>query len=95
MSKRQTIVTTSSMESEYVACYHATQEVSWKRAVLQEIDLGPTRPTVISIDNTSARSLAGNPVFHARTKHIDVKFHWLREKVADGSMRLEYVPTNL
>ena len=95
MSKRQSIVTTSSRESEYVACYHATQEVSWQRAVLHKIDLGPTGPTVIHIDNTSARSLAGDSVFHARSKHIDVKFHWLREKVADGSMRLEYVPTNL
>ena len=63
--------------------------------MLQEIDLGSTDPTVIHIDNTSARSLTGNPVFRARSKHIDVKFHWLREKVADGYVRLQYVPTNL
>jgi hypothetical protein len=78
MSRRQQIVTTSSMEAEYIAAHYAAQDVVWFRALLQELDLlDSTTPTTLLIDNESARSLAHNPVHHARTKHIDVKFHWL------------------
>ena len=51
-------------------------------------------PTTVYIDNTSARTLALNPVFHARSKHINIKFHWLRDKVADGTITLEYVKSH-
>jgi hypothetical protein len=78
MSRRQQIVATSSMEAEYIAAYYAAQDIVWFRALLSDLDLqDPNVPTTLFIDNESARSLAHNPVHHARSKHIDVKFHWL------------------
>ena len=57
--------------------------------------LGLTRnkPTPVSIDNKSAKDLALNPVHHQRSKHIDVKYHWLRDKVIDGTVDLLQVDT--
>ena len=68
-----------------------TQNVTWHRGVFDSLDLTRTLPTVVRIDNKSAQSLANNPVFHQRSKHTDVKFHWLREKVADKTISLIYV----
>ena len=91
LSKLQPIVATSSMEAENISAYFVVQEVTWLRNTLRELDLLGSEPTLVFIDNTSARTLAQNPVFHARSKHIDVKFHWLREKACEGAIRLEYV----
>jgi hypothetical protein len=92
LSRRQQIVATSSMEAAYIALYYVVQEIVWFRALLIGLDLIDSgTPTTILIDNTSARSLAYNPVHHSRSKHIDVKFHWLREQVAAGHTTLEYV----
>jgi hypothetical protein len=64
------------MEAEYIALYYAVQEIIWFRALLIGLELIDSgTPTTILIDNTSARSLAYNPVHHSRSKHIDVKFH--------------------
>ena len=50
--------------------------------------------TTIYEDNQGCIALAKNPVFHSRTKHIDIKFHFLREKIEEDMMELEYKPTN-
>ena len=91
VSKLQPIVATSSMEAEYISAYFVVQEVTWLRDTLHELNPLGSEPTLVFIDNTSARTLAQNPVFHARSKHINVKFNWLREKVCEGAIRLEYV----
>jgi hypothetical protein len=91
MSKLQPIVAASSMEGEYICCFFVTQDVTWHRGVFHSLNLSRTFPTAVHIDNKSARSLANNPVFHQRSKHIDVKFHWLRDKVADKTISLVYV----
>ena len=72
MSKLQPIVTVSSMEAEYLACFFAIQDVVWIRQLLKDIDLKRSRPTRVYIDNQSARQLAMNPVHHQRSKHIDI-----------------------
>ena len=72
MSKLQYVVTTLTMESEYVTCHHSTQQTIWHRAVLMKIELSLPDPTSVHIDNTSAQSLADNPVFYARSKHVNV-----------------------
>jgi hypothetical protein len=54
----------------------------------------PNIPTTLFIDNESARSLAHNPVHHAQSKHIHVKFHWLREQVLAGILCVEHVNTH-
>ncbi len=82
-SKIQTTVATSSMESEYMAMYAAIQELVWLRGVLMEIGLPIMEPTPLFIDSQSAQDLAMNPVAHQRSKHIDIKFHWIRAHVGE------------
>jgi hypothetical protein len=95
MSRRQQIIATSSMEAEHIAAYYAAQDIVWFRALLSDLDLqDPLRPTPLYIDNESARSLAHNPVHHARSKLIDVKFHWLREQVLAGILTVTHLDTN-
>ena len=93
MSKLQPIVTVSSMEAEYLACFFAIQDVVWIRQLFKDIDLERSRPTKVFIDNQSARQLATNSVHHQRSKHIDIKYHWIRDKVAAQEIELVYVPT--
>ena len=92
MSKLQPIVTVSSIEAEYLACFFAIQDVVWIRQLLRDIDLERSRPTRVFIDNQSARQLAMNPVHHQRSKHIDIKYHWIRDKVAAQEIELIHVP---
>ena len=93
MSKLQPIVTVSSMEAEYLACFFAIQDVVWIRQLLKDIDLERSRPTKVFIDNQSSRQLAMNPVHHPRSKHIDTKYHWIRDKVTAQEIELVHVPT--
>jgi len=93
-SKRQPTVATSSTEAEYMALYSATQEAVWLRLLLNGLGCASEMPTTICQDNQGCIALAKNPVFHARTKHIDIKFHFLREKVEAGVIELEYKPTD-
>jgi hypothetical protein len=81
-SKLQTTVATSSMESEYMAMYAGMQELVWIRGVLKELGRPQRESTPFLIDSKSAQDLALNPVYHARSKHIDIKYHWLRQHTA-------------
>jgi hypothetical protein len=87
-SKLQTTVSTSSMQSEYQAMYAGMIEIVWLRGVLGEIGLFLNKATPFFIDAQSARDLAINPVFHKRSKHIAIKYHWIREHVdPDGEFK--------
>ena len=90
-SKLQPIVTTSSMEAEYVALYGLVQELVWIRQLLESVGLPRRQAVSVFIDNRSAQALALNPVYHQRSKHIDVKYHWLRQHMADSTFTLQYV----
>ena len=92
-SKLQPIVAVSSMEVEYIACFLAIQDIVWIRQLLKVLDLERYSPTRVFIDNSSARQLAMNPVHHQRSKHIDIKYHWIRDMVADKVVILIHVPT--
>ena len=92
-SKKQASTALSSTEAEYVAGAHAAKELVWLRALLAEIGSPCEGPTVLLMDNQSAMAIAENPVYHARTKHIAVRHHFLREKVEDGDLKLKYLPT--
>jgi hypothetical protein len=93
-SKKQTSVALSSTEAEYIAAAHATKEVVWLRRLLTELGLNLRPPTVLHVDNQSAIAIARNPEFHDRTKHIEVRHHFLRHKVEGEEIRLEYTPTD-
>ena len=83
-------------EAEYIGQTNATKEAIWLKRLLDEVrpELGlQAQATVIYCDNQGAIALAKNPQFHARTKHIDIQYHFMREGVADGSVSLIFVGT--
>ena len=82
-----------STEAEYIAGTHAAKEAIWLCTLLSELGELQNTPTTLLIDNQSAIAIAKNPVYHAHTKHIAVRHHFLREKYASGELSLEYVPT--
>uniref|UniRef100_A0AAV1TND8 Reverse transcriptase Ty1/copia-type domain-containing protein n=1 Tax=Peronospora matthiolae TaxID=2874970 RepID=A0AAV1TND8_9STRA len=90
-SKKQRTVALSSTEAEYMALTEATQEAVWLKAFLCEIgEMKNDEAVKIYEDNQGSIALAKNPEFHKRTKHIDIRYHFVREKVADGQVLLQY-----
>jgi hypothetical protein len=92
-SKKQTSVALSSTEAEYIAAAHATKEVIWLRRLLTDLGLDLDSPTTLHVNNQSAIAIARNPEFHDRTKHIEIRHHFLRQKVEGEEIRLEYTLT--
>jgi hypothetical protein len=93
---RQHAVTLSSTEAEYYALTEAAKEAKWHQALLDEIKYTGTdaHPTLLYGDNTGSLALAENPEHHGRAKHIDVRQHYIRQEVENGSIELSYVPTD-
>jgi hypothetical protein len=73
---------------------HTTKEVVWLRRLLIKLGLDLDSPTVLHVDNQSAIAIAHNSEFHDRTKHIEVRHHFLRHKVEGEEICLEYTPTD-
>ena len=93
-SKKQATVALSTSEAEYVALSSATQEAIWLRRLLTDLGAVPNGPTMME-DNQGAIAIARNPVAHARTKHINIRYHFVREAVQEGTVDLRYCPTNV
>jgi hypothetical protein len=93
-SRKQTCVATSSTESEYMAVSDAAKEAIWWRSFLSSLGYDTTAATCIWSDNQGSIALSENPVHHKRTKHIDVRHHYIREKVQEGTIALEYIHTS-
>ena len=92
-SKKQSVVALSTAEAEYVALSYATQDVIWMRHLLGELGRLQTKSTVVMEDNQSTIAIAQNPVHHTKAKHIDIKYHHIRQAIADGTITLRYCPT--
>ena len=95
-SKKQPVVTLSTTEAEFVAAsFYATQCV-WMRRILEQIEWKESiaTSTIILCDNNSAIKLSKNPVLHGRSKHIDVRFHFLRDLANEGTVKLEFCGTH-
>jgi hypothetical protein len=92
-SKKQPTVALSSTEAEYRGAAMVACEVACLRKLLGDLGLHVDRQVVIYCDNLSSIQLVRNPVFHARTKHIEVHYHFIREKVLAGEIDLIYVST--
>lgn len=92
-SKLQPTVALSSAEAEYMAVCAAVQEAIHLRQLLKDLGFKQDQATVIFEDNQGCIALSENPVFHKRTKHIDIKYHFVRERVASGEIELRYVAT--
>lgn len=92
-SKRQPVTALSTTEAEYIALSSAAQETIWFRTLLQELGYKQDDATIVNEDNQGTIALANNPVAHSRTKHIDVRNHFIREKLASKELKLKYCQT--
>ena len=93
-SRKQALVSLSTTESEYVAMMHMTKEALWIRMFPGEILCPLTKPMLLYCDNQSAIAIAKNDQYHAHTKHIDIRYHIIRETIARGTVEIRYCPTN-
>ena len=93
-SKKQGTVSKSSSEAEYRAMAAAASEVTWLVRLLEEFGITNLKPVTLHCDNQSAIYIGKNPVFHERTKHIEIDCHFTREKVMEGLLQLTYLPTH-
>src|SRR6202522_3449770 len=93
-AKRQEIISLSTTESEYIAATYAAKKALWLRQLILQL-FGILLPaTPLFCDNQSAIALAKEHQYHARTKHINVRFHFIRWIIEDGKLRLIYCPTD-
>ncbi|MCO5552545.1 hypothetical protein L7F22_006057 [Adiantum nelumboides] len=94
LSKKQpTVALATSTEAEYRGAANAAYEVALLEMLLQDLEMQVQDAIVIYHDNLNSIQLAWNPVFHARTKHIEVHYHFIRERVLDGDIDLAYIGT--
>ncbi|KAH9745458.1 retrovirus-related pol polyprotein from transposon RE2 [Citrus sinensis] len=92
-SKKQSVITKSSAESEYRALAAAVSEITWLKSLFLEIGMCCDEKPIIWCDNVSAAELAHNQVFHSRTKHIEIDLHFIRDKVLAGDLKILYIPS--
>src|SRR6266481_3249583 len=91
-SKRQATVSTSTCKAEYIASYHATKEALWLQKLVTLLG-HPQGTTKIWNDNASSIIFTKDPSFHAHTKHIDVQYHFVHERVQSCEVIFQYLPT--
>jgi len=89
-AKKQPVVTLSTCESEYIAGCMAASQVVWLETILKEMEIEVRIPIALFIDNKSAINLAKNLVLHGRRKHIEAKFHFLRQQVNKEALKIVY-----
>jgi histone deacetylase 1/2 len=92
-SKKQPTVSRSSAEAEYRALATTAAELTWLQYLLHDLGIPLEHRPLIFCDNQSVIHMSHNSVFHARTKHIAIDYHFIREKVTSGDLRLRYLPT--
>ncbi|KAM1014252.1 hypothetical protein TB2_044093 [Malus domestica] len=90
-AKKQTTVARSSTEAEYRSLAHTAAELTWVCKVLKDFGFSLSATPTLWCDNISAISLASNPIFHARTKHVEIDYHYIRELVLANLVRVQYV----
>ncbi|KAJ9546285.1 hypothetical protein OSB04_018828 [Centaurea solstitialis] len=90
-SAKQKSVSRSSTEAEYKALANAAAEVSWVQNLLHELGITTAHPPTLYCDNTGATYLCSNPVYHSRMKHVALDYHFVREKVTNGSLRVLHI----
>ncbi|XP_039133201.1 uncharacterized mitochondrial protein AtMg00810-like [Dioscorea cayenensis subsp. rotundata] len=91
--KKQDRVSKSSTEAEYRSMSTACSEIVWLQRLLDELRVKLNEPTQLFVDNMSAIQIANNPVFHERTKHIEVDCHYIRELLQQGLITLPHIKT--
>ncbi|KAK2402146.1 putative mitochondrial protein [Trifolium repens] len=89
-SKKQSVIALSSCEAEYVAGSLASCQANWLQSLLSEMGIIEDITVVLNLDNKSAINLAKNPISHGKSKHIETRFHFLRDQVSKGKLKLEF-----
>ena len=94
-SKKQTCIALSTMESEYVACSAAVQEAVWLRRFFQRLGISDhaAEPVLVYCDSTSALAYAKDPKYHGKSKHIGIRYHYIRDMVAQEEVVLKHIST--
>jgi Reverse transcriptase (RNA-dependent DNA polymerase) len=92
-TQKQRIVALSSTEAEYMALTECTKHAQWTISLLQQLDFEVELPLDTFSDSLGARAIAANAVFHKRTKHIDVKYHYIRDCIKKGIIEISAVTT--
>jgi hypothetical protein len=92
-SQKQKIVALSSCEAEYIAASTGACQGMWLARLLAELKGEEANTVTLKIDNESAIALSKNPVFHDRSKHIDIRYHFIRECVEEDRVRLQSIGT--
>lgn len=96
-SKKQSTMLLSSCETEYKAITEVVQEAVWVRNLIIELGLKGTfkleKGITVKMDSELAIRLAKNPEYHAKTKHIHIRYHFIREKIRSGEITIKWVPT--
>ena len=92
-SVKQQVVALSSCEAEYIAASTASTQALWLARLLGDLLGRDTEAVALRVDSKSALALAKNPVFHERSKHIRVKYHFIRGCLDEGSIKASYINT--
>lgn len=92
-TRKQSTVAASSTEAEYMALFEAVKEAVWLKGLITSINIKIKEPIIIFEDNNGCISIANNPTDHKRSKHIDIKYHFTREKVESKVIIIKYIPT--
>ncbi|GJT18905.1 putative RNA-directed DNA polymerase [Tanacetum coccineum] len=93
-ARKQRTVSRSSTEAEYKALADTVAELTWLQALLHELGIRSSSTPILWCDNLGATYLSANPIFRARTKHVEIDYHFVREKVAQGDLRVQHISTH-
>ena len=91
-SRKQQTVALSTCKAEYISLANAVQEAKFLKQLCKDMNI-VSDDVLINVDNQGAINLAKNPVNHQRSKHIDIKYHFIRSEIQKGNVRLQYVTT--
>jgi hypothetical protein len=93
-TKKQNIVAQSSTEAEYIALSHVIKQILWLKQLLEELQFTVSLPILTFVDNQSSIQMSSNNTDHERTKHIDIKYHFIREHVKNNEIAVKWIATN-
>jgi hypothetical protein len=93
ISKKQGSISLSTIEAEYIVVATCCTQILWMIQTLVDLKVTYTDPIPLHRDNTSAISVSNNPFLHSKMKHIPLKYHFLKEKVTNRVVQLNYIPS--